>query len=182
MEVEEMAKGLTGQDLDRRLMPRCVVDGEAAKAEKLSAEKLATEKQAGRELAQAATPGKRERRAQSRHEVDTSAVILLINAGSRLPGRIHDLSLSGCRIRTDERFPVGIYTRVETEFRLEGLTFRLGGVIQAVHDRERRNVGIRFLDMSDRKQEQVEQLIEEIKEMHALQALAKAAGDAALGG
>jgi c-di-GMP-binding flagellar brake protein YcgR len=51
-----------------------------------------------------------------------------------------------------------------------------------VHDRERRNVGIRFLDMSDRKQEQVEQLIEEIKEMHALQALAKAAGDAALGG
>jgi hypothetical protein len=86
MEVEEMAKGLTGQDLDRRLMPRCVVDGEAAKAEKLSAEKLATEKQASRELAQAATPGKRERRAQSRHEVDTSAVILLINASARTNG------------------------------------------------------------------------------------------------
>ncbi len=60
---------------------------------------------------------KRERRQQSRHEVDTSAAILLINVGSLLQGRIVDLSLSGCRIRTDEKFPVGIYTRVETEFR-----------------------------------------------------------------
>jgi hypothetical protein len=104
---------------------------------------------------------KRERRVQSRHEVDTSAVIYLINVASQLPGRILDLSLGGCRICTDERFPVGIYTRVETEFRLEGLPFRLGGVIQAIHDR--RQVGIRFLDMSSRKREQVEQLIEEIR-------------------
>jgi hypothetical protein len=52
---------------------------------------------------------------------------------------------------------------VETEFRLEGLPFRLGGVIQAIHDR--RHVGIRFLDMSSRKREQVEQLVEEIEEL-----------------
>ncbi len=104
----------------------------------------------------------RERRAQSREGVDTSAVIFLVNIASRLTGRIVDLSLGGCRIRTDERFPVGIYTRIETEFRLEGLPFRLGGVIQAIHDR--RNVGIRFLDMSSRKREQIEQLIEEIEE------------------
>ena len=108
--------------------------------------------------------GKRERRTQSRHEVDTSAVILLINVGSQLNGRIIDLSAGGCRIRTDERFPVGIYTRVETEFRLEGLPFRLGGVIQAIQDRERFLVGIRFLDMSARKREQVEQLMQEIEE------------------
>jgi hypothetical protein len=92
-------------------------------------------------------------------------VIHLINIASLIHGRILDLSLNGCRIQTDERFPVGIYTRVETEFRLEGLPFRLGGVIQAIHDRERRNIGIRFLDMSIRKQEQVEQLMEEIREM-----------------
>jgi c-di-GMP-binding flagellar brake protein YcgR len=106
---------------------------------------------------------KRERREQLREGVDTSAVIYLINVASRLTGRILDLSLGGCRIRTDEFFPVGIYTRVETEFRLEGLPFRLGGVIQAIHDRH--NVGIRFLDMSSRKREQVEQLIEEIEEL-----------------
>ena len=117
-------------------------------------------------------PSKRERRVQSRHEVDTTADIFLINVGSKLSGRILDLSVGGCRIRTDERFPVGIYTRVETEFRLEGLPFRLGGVIQAVHDRDRRLVGIRFLDMSTRKREQLEQLIEEIEEMQRGQNLA----------
>ncbi len=108
---------------------------------------------------------KRERRQQSRHEVDTSAAIFLINVGSKLNGRILDLSAGGCRIRTDERFPVGIYTRVETEFLLEGLPIRLGGVIQAVNDRDRRLVGIRFLDMSARKRESLGQLMEEIEAM-----------------
>ena len=102
-------------------------------------------------------PVKRDRRAQERHTVDTPWHDSLVKVGSRLSGRLVDLSLNGCRIHCDERFPVGVYTRVETEFRLEGLPFRLGGVIQAVHDR--RNVGIRFLDMSQRKREQVEQLI-----------------------
>jgi c-di-GMP-binding flagellar brake protein YcgR len=104
----------------------------------------------------------RERRAQSREGVDTTATIFLVNVASRLTGRILDLSPGGCRIRTDERFPVGIYTRIETEFRLEGLPFRLGGVIQAIHDRH--HVGIRFLDTSSRKREQIEQLIDEIEE------------------
>jgi len=119
----------------------------------------------------AVKPGKRDRRVQSRHEVDTSAMVLLVNVGSWLPGRILDLSLSGCRIRTDERFPVGIYTRVEAEFRLEGLPFRLGGVIQAIHDRN--TVGIRCLDVSERKLAQVAQLIDEIEEMSVRQTLAK---------
>jgi len=47
-------------------------------------------------------------------------------------------------------------------------------VIQAVHDRDRRNVGIRFLDISARKREQVEQLIEEIEELRVRQAEEKA--------
>lgn len=123
-----------------------------------------------------ARQAKRERRVQSRHEVDTSADIFLINVGSKLSGRIIDLSAGGCRIRADERFPVGIYTRVETEFRLEGLPFRLGGVIQAVHDRDRRLVGIRFLDMSTRKREQLEQLIEEIEAIQGKQTIARPGG------
>ena len=110
-----------------------------------------------------AKPDLRDRRETSREAVDTKAVIFLVKIASRLPGRILDLSLTGCRIRTDERFPVGIYTRVETEFRLEGLPFRLGGVIQVIHDRH--TVGIRFLDMSSRKREQVKQLMEDIREV-----------------
>ncbi len=115
----------------------------------------------------ARTPSHRDRRGQTRHEVDTSATILLVKIGSTLRGRILDLSLSGCRICTDERFPVGIYTRVETEFRLEGLPFRLGGVIQAIHNRNM--VGIRFLDLSERKRQQVLELIGEIEQMRAAQ-------------
>lgn len=120
-----------------------------------------------------ARPAPRERRNQSRHDVDTSAVLNLVNVASRLQGRILNLSIGGCRIRTEERFPVGIYTRVETEFHLEGLPFRLGGVVQAIVDRHQ--VGIRFLDMSERKREQVAQLIEEIEEMREREASAQAA-------
>ena len=109
-----------------------------------------------------------ERRAQVRHVVDTFAAIFLVKIGSTHTGRILDLSLGGCRIHTDERFKVGIYTRVETEFRLEGLPFRLGGVIQAIHDHN--TIGIRFLDLSERKRQQVQELIDEIELMRAAKA------------
>jgi c-di-GMP-binding flagellar brake protein YcgR len=115
------------------------------------------------EKAESAAKRQPERRAQSRHKVDARAAIYLVNTGTVLRGRILDLSLGGCRIRADERFPVGIFRRVETEFRFEGLPFRLGGVTQAIHDRQ--TVGIRFLDVSDRKREQLLQLIEEIEEL-----------------
>jgi hypothetical protein len=105
-------------------------------------------------------PRASDRRTQRRHCVDTTATILFIDVGARAHGRIMDLSMSGCRIRTDERFPVGIYRRIETEFRLDGLPFRLGGVVQSLHDRH--TVGIRFLDLSQRKQGQLAELIEEI--------------------
>jgi len=111
-------------------------------------------------------PRRRERRVQSRHEVDTSAIIFLVNIAARISGRIQDLSMSGCSIHTDEHFPVGIYTRVETEFQLEGLPFRLGGVIQSLH--KKNLVGIRFVDLGERKKQQLEQLIEEIEELRGL--------------
>ncbi len=107
-------------------------------------------------------PHGRDRRASHRCDVDTSAIIELVKVGSRLSGHIVDLSVGGCRVRMDDKFPVGIYTRIETEFRLHGLPFRLGGVIQAIYDHNM--VGIRFLDMSQRKLEQVAELIAEIEE------------------
>jgi c-di-GMP-binding flagellar brake protein YcgR len=103
-----------------------------------------------------------ERRSHSRHAVNDSATIILFKIVSRLAGRIVDLSLGGCRIHCHERFPVGIYTAVEIEFKVDGISFRLGGVVQVIHDR--RTVGIRFLDMSHRKREHLEQLIREIQE------------------
>ena len=60
---------------------------------------------------------------------------------------------------------MGIYTRVETEFHLQCLPFWMGGVIQATHNRN--TVGIRFLDPSERKRQQVLELIGEIEEARA---------------
>ena len=111
---------------------------------------------------------RRDRRKESRQTVDDSAEILLVNVGSRLRGRIHDLSMGGCQICTDSNFPVGIYTRVEVEFRIDGLPFRLGGVIQMIYDRK--TVGIRFLDLSERKRQQISELVDEIAELHSPQA------------
>jgi hypothetical protein len=98
---------------------------------------------------------------EPRLHVDTSAVIHLISLVADLHGHIVDISTGGCRIRTERRFPVGIFRRVEVEFRIEGLPFRLGGVTQAIYDPF--NVGIRFLDLSDRKREQLLQLIDEMR-------------------
>ena len=103
----------------------------------------------------------RDRRAQARESVDSPATLYLVKSGSRFDGRIVDLSLGGCGIRIKERFPLGIYTRVEVEFRLQGLPFRLAGVVQTIRDQT--TVGIRFIDLSERKQAQVIELIAEIR-------------------
>jgi c-di-GMP-binding flagellar brake protein YcgR len=105
------------------------------------------------------------RRAHNRHTVETSARLLLVKTGICMAGRIEDLSLGGCRIRTQEQFKVGIYVRVEAEFYLHGLPFRVGGVSQAIVDKN--TIGVRFLDMSKRKRDQLTELIAEIAEAEA---------------
>jgi hypothetical protein len=106
-----------------------------------------------------------DRRSSSRHAIDTRANLILVKGAIRMPGQILNLSLGGCRVRTDDRFSVGIYTRVEAEFFLHGLPFRVGGVSQAILDKN--TVGIRFLDMSDRRRDQLTELIAEIAEAEA---------------
>jgi hypothetical protein len=108
-----------------------------------------------------ANPG---RRVLLRQAVDTSATISLIPGGSKQNGLILELSLSGCRIRTEARFAANIYARAEIEFHLEGVPFRLAGVIQAIEDQ--RLVAIKFLDISERKRTQLAQLIQDIEENH----------------
>jgi hypothetical protein len=96
----------------------------------------------------------------ARHDVDTSATVRLIDLAADIEGRIVDVSLGGCHIRTQRRFPVGIFRRVEVQFSLDGLPFRLPGVTQAVYDPF--NIGVRFLDLSDGRREQLMQLIGDI--------------------
>jgi c-di-GMP-binding flagellar brake protein YcgR len=109
------------------------------------------------------TPPPQERRKESRLSVDGTAVLTLLDTAIHLRGRILDLSMSGCQFRTDDCFPMGIYRRAEIEFQLDGLPFRLAGVTQSIHKANR--VGVRFLEMSERKRLQLEELIVEIREL-----------------
>jgi c-di-GMP-binding flagellar brake protein YcgR len=102
-----------------------------------------------------------ERRKESRFPVDGAAVLHLLDPGVRLRGRIVDLSLHGCQFRTEDCFPIGIHHRAEIEFHLDGMPFRLAGVTQSIHDRHK--VGVLFLDVSERKREQLVDLIAEIE-------------------
>ena len=113
-------------------------------------------------------PGGPERRAKVRHPVDSTAAIILVNGGERFSGRIQDVSLDGCRIRSDQPFPAGVYIKVETEFRLVGSTFQLGGVVQMICDRLL--VGIRFLDLDAGERQQLVALIAEIERLQAVAA------------
>lgn len=106
------------------------------------------------------TPSPHERRKHPRHPVDARATLYLVEIGARLPGRILNISLGGCLIHTDNLFPTGIFRRIEVEFTLNGMPFRLGGVTQGIYGRRR--VGIRFLDLSERKLMRLEELISEI--------------------
>jgi PilZ domain-containing protein len=105
----------------------------------------------------------RDRRKEPRHAVDGTATLHLLDPAIRLRGRILDLSLNGCQFRTDDCFPMGIYRRVEIEFHLDGLPFRIAGVTQSIHRPHK--VGVRFLDLSERKRVQLVDLIAEIKEL-----------------
>ena len=137
---------------------------------KLSVEKLVREKQAGGAAAEGvgeAGAGKpADRRTHRRHGVDTRVNLTLIRGAITMPGQILNLSQGGCKLRTDEHFNVGIYTRVEAEFFLHGLPFRLAGVSQAILDKN--TIGVRFLDMSERKREQLTELIAEIEEFEGI--------------
>jgi c-di-GMP-binding flagellar brake protein YcgR len=105
---------------------------------------------------------KGERRKEPRLKVDGAAVLHLLDLGIRLRGRVLDLSVSGCQFRTEDCYSLGIYRRVEIEFTVEGTPFRLSGVTQSIHKKSA--VGVRFLNVSDRKWQQLVELIAEIQE------------------
>jgi hypothetical protein len=100
--------------------------------------------------------------AQKMEEGDWPAILRLLKESTPLVGAIIGLRMEGCNFCPAEPFKAGIHIRVEVEFQMRGLPFRLGGVIEEIHDR--RTVDIRFLEMSPRKQAELAGLIEEIEE------------------
>jgi hypothetical protein len=102
-----------------------------------------------------------ERRAYPRHAIHTTAVITRSNTGAQLRGWLVDLSLGGCRVRTDEPSQLSPETRVSAELLLGGVLLYASGVVEANEDQ--RILRIRFLDMSDAQRERAGKLIEQLQ-------------------
>jgi hypothetical protein len=113
----------------------------------------------------AAAERKQDRREHQRHTVDSHARILILSLHTKITGMVLDVSMSGCRIRAHDRIPVGIYRRVEVEFMLDGMPLLLPGVTQTLHDPY--SVGIRFVEMTERKRGLLQAVIDELERRHA---------------
>jgi hypothetical protein len=92
---------------------------------------------------------------------DWPATLQLVKDGSHMSGSLAGLHLEGCKIRTAQPFVAGIHVRVEVEFQMCGLHFRLLGVVDDVSDKN--TLDIRFVEMSRRKQEEIADVIAELK-------------------
>lgn len=100
-------------------------------------------------------------------EEASSASLRFLKDDSRLSGSIVGLSKGGCSFHTTAHFALDIHVRVEVEFQMRGLHFRLLGVTENLRDQ--RTVDIRFLDMSFRKQGELAELIDELQEAEIAQ-------------
>lgn len=120
-------------------------------------------------------PGKqrKERRLHRRFHCEAPASLRLINSGITLKGNIRDLSLTGCSIELDQRFPVGLNARMEILFSLHGLPLLLHGVSRCIHSPKL--IGIEFGDVSLRKKEAIGEIIAELNEKLAKEDAQKAA-------
>ena len=107
----------------------------------------------------AETPENSEDEGLKLEDGDWSVILHLLKDGSQLAGVVTALNQEGCSVRITEPFIAGIHIRVEVEFRMRGLPFRLAGVTEEVH--EKHAVDIRFLHLSQRKLEALAQVLDE---------------------
>jgi hypothetical protein len=90
------------------------------------------------------------------------AVLRLVAADIQFGGHVLDLSSNGCIVRLLHPYRGSIMVRVEVDFQVKGLPFRLPGVTEAFHDDL--TIEVRFLDVSPRKKEDLDQVIRELLE------------------
>ncbi len=108
-----------------------------------------------------ANQASRNRRKDARHAVDGPASLLLVHHGANIGCRLVDLSLGGCQICAESPFVAGPMVRVEVIFQVVGEAVRIAGVTQWTRDK--RWIGVRFLDLSERKRAALMRLVEEVE-------------------
>jgi len=104
----------------------------------------------------------RERRHHPRQKMHSVAAIYPIEHGGKLNAWILNLSLGGCRLRLETDALIDVQVRVEVGFFFEGMPFRVGGMVQGNYAKQ--EVGIKFVDVSERNRKRLEDLIAELQD------------------
>lgn len=110
--------------------------------------------------------GADDRRRSPRLDCCGNAQLRMVNLESADPiqfhGKILNLSLIGCCVETERPVALRVMDRLEVYFQLNGMPVLVMGVTRAIHSPHR--IGIEFLDVSPRKQDQIRFLVSELLE------------------
>jgi PilZ domain. len=105
-----------------------------------------------------------ERRRTSRFScVGQAQLIRLPSDGGFVAGKIHDLSLGGCRLNLSESIDLG--TRMELVIRANAASFRALGIVKGL--RQKSEAGIEFVQLSSGGKDLLEDLIGELVRLRA---------------
>lgn len=105
-------------------------------------------------------PGGIERRIEARYDLGAQAALTILKSGKVMSGELLELSLTGCRVFTEEpnRYPQ--YTAIEVQFVGLGFPLRLGGHIQI--NRAQHVAGLCFTGIRPRTRERLQTLLWEL--------------------
>lgn len=98
------------------------------------------------------------------------ADVRVLPNGEKETGAILNVSKRGCCFLADEAVRGIEGSSIEVHFKVRGIDLRLGGIIRHIH--KRRRAGIEFVQLTERKRDQIDELIAELYE------LSRAAGQA----
>jgi hypothetical protein len=110
------------------------------------------------------TDSQKERRRASRFScVGQAQLIRLPSDGGFAAGKIHDLSLGGCRLNLNE--PIDLGARMELVIRANAASFRALGIVKGL--RQKSEAGIEFVQLSSGGRDLLEDLIGELAKLRA---------------
>ncbi len=91
---------------------------------------------------------------------DSPAHLHLLNPVVDIHGSVIELHSEGCRFRTAAKFQLDLYSRVELHLRFRGLQLKLPAVVSEICDAH--TAAVRFLGLSERKHEQLGEILAEL--------------------
>lgn len=115
----------------------------------------------------------RDHRRYPRLDCGGIADLRVLPNGAKEIGSLVNLSKRGCCFMAEEALRGSEGACIEMHLKIRGIDLRVAGIIRHVH--QWRRAGIEFVELSERKREQIEELIGELAELTRAAGRARAA-------